>query len=87
MKRSRAINIGVALLAVVAGGMLSLRPWRGYLEQRAEANRQISNMRSYERQRAGLLRDEAQATSPIGQEEKARALGYVRPGQQPADRP
>jgi hypothetical protein len=87
MKRSAVINLAVVLLAVVAGGVMSLRPWRGYRDQRAETDRQIGQMKTYERERANLLREEARANSSIGHEERARALGYVRPGQRPASDP
>ena len=87
MKRSGAVNTSIAVLAIGTGLILSMRPWHVYREQKVDTDHQIQVMKASEKEHADLLREESRAKSSIGREEMARKLGYVKPGQVPADQP
>ena len=80
-----SVNAALIVLALGAGLLLSLKPWRTYREQQSDTRRATSQMNVSERSRADLLIQEARAKSSIGKEEMARNLGYVRSGERPTD--
>jgi hypothetical protein len=87
MKRSGSVTTAIAVLAIGTGLILSMRPWHAYHDQKDDTVRQVQQMKASKNERAELLKEEARAKSSIGREEMARKLGYVWPGEKPADHP
>lgn len=81
MRKGWLINVFVVVAAVVAGIAVSKEPWRVLQEQRERTAQQVAEMRKSEAKREDLLRQEAHARSSIGIEERARAEGWLKPGE------
>jgi cell division protein FtsB len=75
----------IVVFAAVAGGALSYKPWRAFLEQRSIAVGQKAEMDQAERNRAKLAREKAQLESNAGREALARSHGFSKPGEQPVE--
>ncbi len=83
MKSKVIWNLAIAGTAIVAGIMLSLKPWQVYGEQRRLADDSIKEMRAAEDKKADLTRQRAKYESALGREELARKQGYRRPDETP----
>lgn len=75
----------IVLMAAVAGGALSYKPWKAYLEQRSVAMGHKAEMEASERRAANLAREKAALESNKGREAQAREHNYVRPGERPVE--
>lgn len=71
----------VVLLAAVAGGTLSYKPWKAFLAQRSQTAEHRSQMEASERRSADLARKKAELESNKGREKQAREQGFRRPGE------
>jgi cell division protein FtsB len=75
-------RIGLLIvLAVVAG--LYVQQALAYFSVRAQADQQLSIVRSLTRQNAVLTREEKTLNDPATIVHEARVLGMVRPGERP----
>jgi cell shape-determining protein MreC len=81
MRKGLVINVFVVVTAIVAGIAASQKPWRVLQEQRERTAEQVAEMRKSEAKREELLRQEARGRSSIGIEERARAEGWLKPGE------
>jgi len=71
----------LVVLAVVAG--LYVQQALAYFSVRAQADQQLSVVRSLTRQNAVLTREEKALNDPATIVHEARVLGMVRPGERP----
>ncbi len=83
MKRT-GFWIGLVLMAAIAGGTLSYRPWKAYWEQRRITLAQREALEKAEARKAELARERARLESRVGREQKVRQHSYVRPGEESA---
>lgn len=87
MTTKQAYGTALFVAAAVATGVaFSRKPWEVYNEQRKLAAEQRVEMRESEARRAELLREEARVKSSVGREQLAREHGFLKPGEEPADR-
>jgi hypothetical protein len=86
-QKDGSINAAIAILAIGTGLILSMRPWRMVHTQEQDTAKHVAEMKAAEAERAELLKEEARARGSVGKETMARALGYVKKGQKPADAP
>ncbi|MGE3127457.1 MAG: hypothetical protein AB7F50_04025 [Fimbriimonadaceae bacterium] len=78
--RPRLFLLGIA---VVAGVFLSREGWVRAIETRAEARAASKDLDAAENERQRVAKRIAEAESPVGQEENARARGFRRPDETP----
>jgi hypothetical protein len=83
MKRKRIWDFVFVAAAIGTGVVLSLKPWKVYVEQRKMANEKVSEMQEAENSRAKLMEQKYRLESSTGREETARKYGYMKPGEQP----
>jgi len=86
MRKGILVNVAIVAVAVAAGVVASSQPWRVLREQQERTADQVADMRKSEGKREDLLRQEAHARSSIGHEERARAEGWLPPGEKLADK-
>jgi hypothetical protein len=71
----------LVLAAGLTGFYLAREPWIVYQAQQAKANEAKQDMAESELDRAGLIRNKADAESSAGREKAARERGYVNKGE------
>jgi cell division protein FtsB len=74
----RWFAVGVLVLV----GLLYYRPLHDYLDARGQRAARVATVQRLERQQAALERHLHAAASPAVLALEARALGYIRPGEQ-----
>jgi hypothetical protein len=79
------INVVIAGFAIALGISLSMKPWRVFEAQRHSTDLQIEQMHKVEAEHIQDLQAEAKYGSKEGREELARAQGWRRQGEVPAD--
>lgn len=87
MKKSTLMNLGLALLAVLVGLGLSVRPWKVYFDERDRTAQYKSQMRNAENRRIDLIKEKARLEMPMGREEAARNMGFTKPDEKPVETP
>lgn len=83
----RTWSLVVFAAAVGTGLALSVKPWQVYHTQRKKADEAQIKAERAQAERAELTRQKALLDSPLGKEKLARERGYVRPDEQPLDKP
>jgi hypothetical protein len=81
------INGVIIVLACLAGGAVTAKPWQVFFKQRAQSDAHMREMRIAEANGIRLLQAEDRAESSVGREEASRAAGYIGPGEVPASPP
>jgi len=81
-KHGKAWNIVLVISAIALGLLLSAKPWRVYMEQRAQARQYERDMHAAEQRRVDLTGTAAKLNSPLGKEQAAREAGLLKPGEQ-----
>lgn len=72
----------LALLGVLSGFALSIRPWQKYQEEKRQAAAAKTEMRAVEAEKSELLKQQAKLDSSLGREELARQRGYKKPAEE-----
>jgi hypothetical protein len=85
MRKNIYWEIAFVGAAVALGLVLSIKPWRLFLEQRAQINRDAANTQKAQASASELARKKARLNSGVGKEETARSHGYQKPGEIPVD--
>lgn len=80
-KNRRTVAVAIGVLALAIAGFATRDDWAGLREQRATANAAEAERQRAEKQLAELAEKRARLESPMGQEERARSMGYRRPGE------
>jgi len=83
MSKKTAMSVAFVAAAACAGLYLSRGPWLAYRDQKQKADSATKEMLKAEQDKAELLRERARIESSRGQEEAARAIGYVKKGEVP----
>ena len=82
--RRRLPMAALALVSVIAAGLIGIAPARQYFFQRAQLEEAKTELAALESERALLESEAAALQTPLEIERRARAeLGFVRPGEQP----
>jgi hypothetical protein len=87
MARKAAAHIFLFGLAILAGVLLSRKPWVVLEGQQRQTQRQLKEMRESEARREELVRLEAKYQNSLGREELARRRGLLKRGERPIEIP
>ncbi len=87
MGKRLLVNSLIIVWAIAAGIFVSLKPWRVYQHENDLTHRRVIEMRNAEDARDKLMRSELKLQTPLGQEEEARAHGYLGQGEEPTSTP
>ena len=82
----KAIKGMIVGIGIVVGLGFSWKPWRKFTTQRKETQISVSKQHSSENAREEAVRREAKYSGPIGREIAAREAGWIKPGEEPADK-
>jgi hypothetical protein len=85
MSQKTVVSVAVVAAAACVGLYLSRGPWMAYREQKLKADAATQEMLKAERNKTDLLREKARVETPMGREEAARAVGYVKKNELPLD--
>lgn len=77
----------LAVLGILLGIALSIRPWEKLREQREESAATKKLIRTTEQERNDLIKRQMQYDSAAGRETLARERGYKFPKEQPLETP